>query len=287
MIRLGINTMVWSGGYEERQLGLLERIRAWGYDAVELPVFDFEALDPLPLRHALAESGLAATVSSALPSGLGVLSGDPAVRAATREWLRRAVHKIAACGASILAGPLYAPVGELPGRRRTASEWDWAVEEYCKLGEAMRGSGVRLAVEPLNRFETYFLNTAADARRLCEEVADQSIGVLFDTFHANIEEEDVVAALRSLGCRLIHVHLSENNRGIPGSGHVPFAAVAGALAASGYCGNAVVESFATSIPELARATAMWRDFAASPDEFARQSIGNLRPLFAAQEKEPL
>lgn len=280
MIRLGINTMVWSGGYEERQLGLFQRIRDWGYAVVELPVFDFAAVDPAPIRHALEDTGLALTVTSALPAGMSMVSADAATRARTRSWLQSGVGKVASIGGSILAGPLYLPVGELPGRRRTADEWKWAVDEYRKLGAAIHGSGTRIALEPLNRFETYFLNTARDARLLCDEVSDESIGVLFDTFHANIEEDDPIAALRGLGQHLIHVHLSENHRGIPGSGHVPFRGVAEALRDAGYSGYAVIESFASSIPELVKATAMWRDFAESPDEFARCSIENMRPLFA-------
>lgn len=279
-IRLGINTMVWSGGYEERQLSRFKRIREWGYDVVELPVFDFAAVNPEPIRHALADSGLALTVSSALPAGFSLVSADAATRARTRCWLQSAVEKVAAIGGSILAGPLYLPVGELPGRRRTADEWSRAIDEYRELGAAIQGSGIRVALEPLNRFETYFLNTAGDACRLCDEVAVESIGVLFDTFHANIEEDNPIAALRSLGRHLIHVHLSENQRGIPGSGHVPFQGMAQALFEAGYSGYAVVESFASTIPELASATAMWRDFAESPNEFARCSIENMRPLFA-------
>ena len=279
MIGLGINTMVWSGGYEERQLGLLERVRDLGYDVVELPVFDFAAVDPAPVRRALADTGLALTVTSAMPAGSSLISADPMTRSRTRGWLQAAVEKVAAMGGSILAGPMYVPVGELPGRRRTASEWSWAVDEYSSLAAAIRGSGARLALEPLNRFETYFLNTAGDACRLCDEISDESIGILFDTFHANIEEDDVIGALGSLGRHLIHVHLSENNRGVPGTGHVPFPEVARTLRSTGYSGYAVVESFASTIPELVRATAMWRDYAESPDAFARSSIENMRPLF--------
>ena len=286
MIRLGINTMVWSGRFGKDEFPLLEKIRRWGYEVVEMPIFDFGAVDVGPLRGAVADSGLALTVSSALPAGLSLLSADVSVRRATRDWLRQAVETVAAVGGTLLAGPMYAPVGELPGRRRTESEWRRAVDEYRQLGAAIQGSGVRIAVEPLNRFETWFLNTAEDARRLGEEVGSESIGTLFDTFHAGIEEDDITAALASLEGRLFHVHLSENNRGIPGRGHIPFAAVAKTLGAMRYCGYAVVESFASAIPEIARATAMWRDYANSPDEFAMRAIENLRPLFAAGASEP-
>jgi D-psicose/D-tagatose/L-ribulose 3-epimerase len=281
MVRLGINTMVWSGGYNGEQLVLLERIQELGYQVVELGVFDFKAVDPTLVLRALEATGLSLTVASALPADLNLVSEDPGVRARTREWIESAVGVTAEMGGTVLAGPLYTPVGDLPGRRRTPDEWERAVEEYQALGDAIRATGVRLAIEPLNRFETYFLNTAADARRLFEQVGCESVGILFDTFHANIEEEDILAALRSLGSWLVHVHLSENNRGVPGDGHVPFGAVAAELAASGYQGCAVVESFAGSIQEVARATAIWRDFAPSPDEFARRSIANLRVMFNA------
>ena len=279
MIRLGVNTMVWSGGYDGSQLELCERIRGWGYEVVELPVFDFDAVDPASVSRALAATGLRLTVTSAMPAGMSLVSADASVRNRARAWLELALRKVAEMGATILAGPMYAPVGDLPGRRRTAAEWNRAVTEYRELARAAESSGVRIAIEPLNRFETYFLNTAADARRLCDEIASGSVGVLYDTFHANIEERDMVEALHTLGPRVIHVHLSENDRGIPGAGHVPFGSLAHALAALNYDGYAVVESFASSMPELARATAMWRDYADSPDDFARQAIGNLRPFF--------
>jgi D-psicose/D-tagatose/L-ribulose 3-epimerase len=277
--------MVWSGRFDEEQYSLLEKIRAWGYAVVEIPIFDFGSLRATSVRGAVADAGLALTVSSALPADLSLLSGDAGIRQATRGWLRKAVEKVAAMEGKVLAGPMYAPVGALAGRRRTESEWKWAIDELRLLGDAIRGAGVRLALEPLNRFETYFLNTAEDVRRLCSAIGSDSIGALFDTFHAGIEEDDIAAALGSLGSALVHVHLSENNRGIPGCGHIPFAEVAETLAAAGYSGYAVVESFASSIPEIARATAMWRDYASSPDEFAIRAIGNLRALFATPDRE--
>jgi len=130
----------------------------------------------------------------------------------------------------------------------------------------------------LNRFETYFLNTAVDALRLYREVGHPSIGVLFDTFHANVEEQDIAASLQSLGPAVYHVHLSENDRGVPGTGHVPFDEVFQALKAMEYAGAAVVESFATTIPEIARAAAIWRDLYPSSDRFATDSMAFLSGL---------
>ena len=278
MISLGINTMVWTGSFSASNFGLLDMIRAAGFEVAELGVFDFAALDCRAVRSALEQNGLACTSTSALPEDLSLLDPDPKVRRNTVEWLRRAVETVAQVGASVLAGPFYAPVGYLPGRRRTAAEWGYAVDGLRQTGEAIAGTGVRLAIEPLNRFETYFLNTAADALRLQREIGHPSVGVLFDTFHANVEEKDIPAALQSLGPALYHVHLSENDRGIPGTGHVPFREVFDALSRMDYAGAAVVESFATTIPEIARAAAIWRDLYPSSDGFAADSMAFLRGL---------
>ena len=278
MIPLGINTMVWTGSFSARHAGLLETIRKAGFEVAEFGVFDFPALDCRTVRAALQANGLACTATSALPEDMSLLDANPQVRRRTVEWLCRAVDTLAAAGASVLAGPFYSPVGFLPGRRRTSEEWNYAVEGLRQVGEAIAGSGVRLAIEPLNRFETYFLNTAADAIQLYREVGHPSVGILFDTFHANIEEKDIPAALQSLGPALYHVHLSENDRGIPGTGHVPFPRVFDVLRQSNYAGAAVVESFATTIAEIARAAAIWRDLYPSSDSFASDSAAFLRGL---------
>jgi D-psicose/D-tagatose/L-ribulose 3-epimerase len=285
MIPLGINTMVWTGSFSAKKLALLDTIRAAGFEVAELAVFDFSALDCRAVRSALERNGLACTATSALPEDLSLLDSDPGVRGRTVEWLCRAVEAVAEVGASVLAGPFYAPVGYLPGRRRAEDEWHRAVEGLRHVGEAIASTGVRLAIEPLNRFETYFLNTAEDALRLYGEIGHPSIGVLFDTFHANVEEKDIPAALRSLGPALYHVHLSENDRGTPGTGHVPFRAVFEALSDMNYTGAAVVESFATTIPEIAGAAAIWRDLYPSSDRFATESMAFLRGLRALPQAE--
>ncbi len=281
MIPLGINTMVWTGSFSTGNLVLLETIRKAGFEVAELGIFDFPALGCGAVRSALQANGLACTATSALPEDMSLLDSNPETRRRTVEWLCRAVDTLAAVGASVLAGPFYAPVGFLSGRRRTKDEWNYAVEGLRQVGEAIAGSGVRLAIEPLNRFETYFLNTAVDALRLYREVDQPLVGILFDTFHANVEEKDIPAALQSLGPALCHVHLSENDRGIPGTGHVPFSRVFETLTQMNYAGAAVVESFATTIPEIARAAAIWRDLYSSSDDFAADSAAFLRGLRAS------
>jgi D-psicose/D-tagatose/L-ribulose 3-epimerase len=150
------------------------------------------------------------------------------------------------------------------------------VESYQLLGPALAAHDMTLAIEPLNRFETFFLNTAADAVRLCDEVNHPNVGILFDTFHANIEEKDVAAGYRTVARHLKHVHTCENDRGIPGSGHVDWKAVFQALRDIGYDGWLTIESFGFAIEGLTAAAAIWRDLAPTPDSIAFDGVKFLK-----------
>jgi D-psicose/D-tagatose/L-ribulose 3-epimerase len=260
--------------------GLLPQVKEYGFDAFEIPVFDPNRVDAVAIRRELEANELACTVCAILPQGLSSIDEDPVVRARTKEHLGRCVALTADLGATLMSGPFYAPVGYLPGRRRNAEEWQWAIECFQELGPVLQTYDVTLAIEPLNRFETFFLNTLADAAALCDAVGDPDIGVLLDTFHANIEEKDIAEACRMLGSRLRHVHACENDRGIPGSGHVDFAGMVDALHEIGYEGCLTIESFGFNLPEMSAAAAIWRDLAASPDAIAREGARYLRTLLA-------
>jgi D-psicose/D-tagatose/L-ribulose 3-epimerase len=167
-------------------------------------------------------------------------------------------------------------VGYLPGRRRTADEWSRAVEGYQSIGDVLAQNNVILAIEPLNRFETFFLNTASDAAALCDQIAHPNIGILFDTFHANIEEKYIAQGYRTVGKHLKHVHTCENDRGIPGSGHVEWNEVFKALTDLNYDGWLTIESFGFAIGELSAAAAIWRDIERTPDSIAFEGVSFLR-----------
>jgi D-psicose/D-tagatose/L-ribulose 3-epimerase len=278
-VRIGVNTMIWSAAFNAAVP--LAEIKKAGADGVEILVIDAAALDVPGLRHSLDEYGLDCTFCAVNPPGKNPLAEDAAVRRETLEHWKRLVGAAAEAGVDLIAGPTYAPVGYLPGRRRTGEEWRWAVEFHRQLGPVLEDAGVKLAVEPLNRFETFFLNTAADAKRFVDEVSSPQIGILLDTFHANIEEKSVAKAYRLCGRRLFHVHACENDRGIPGSGHVDWPGVIGALKEIGYDGWLTIESFNSKIPELSAATAIWRDLAPSSGDIAFEGAAFLRKMWAA------
>lgn len=275
-MKYGVNTFIWSANFDRSNLPLLPQIKAHGFDGVELPVFVPAQVAVADIRRGLAENQLACTFCSVLPAGMNVISGDAGVRSKTRTHLMDCAKVAAEAGASILAGPLYSPVGYLPGRRRTGDEWKWAVECYQSIGDTLKTCGVTIALEPLNRFETYFLNTAADAMRLCDEIHCPNVGILFDTFHANIEEKDVAAALRLTAPHLKHVHTCENDRGIPGTGHVDWENVFRVLRDLQYDGWLTIESFGFSLGELSAAASIWRDIAPTPESIAFEGVKFLK-----------
>ncbi len=279
-MRIGVNTLLWTAAFDEGHFPLLPKIAAAGFDGVEVTRFTFDGFNAAAVRRALADHGLACTMCTALTGSQSIITNDAAQRASTIDFLRRAIDCAAALGAEVLAGPFCAPVGFLPGRRRDAGEWGRAVDGLQQLGPALDAAGVDLAVEPLNRFETFFLNTCADSAALCGEVGHSRIGVLFDTFHANIEEKSSPEAVRELGGWLKHFHASENDRGTPGSGQVRWTETSAALRESGYADWVVIESFGSNISEIAAAASIWRDLAATPSDIAWDGVKFLRRLFA-------
>ncbi len=275
-MKFGINTFLWTANFGSRDFTLLPEIKAHGFEGIEVSLIHPEQFEAAAIRAALEDNGLTCTVCSVLPRGLSLISEDPAVRERSVAHLSECIWQTAEAGSNLIAGPLYSPVGFLPGRRRTPEEWKRAVAGFQQLGPVLDECSVDLCIEPLNRFETYFLNTTQDAIALCSEVSHQRLGILWDTFHANIEEKRLADSLLLAGPYLKHVHTCENDRGTPGTGHIDWQGVFGALGQIGYRGWLTIESFGFSSGELSAAASIWRDLAPSPEEIAWQGIEFLK-----------
>lgn len=278
-MKLGANSLIWTARFDEEHLPLLDEIKAHGFDGIEIARFDFDGFPAAKIRQAAADLELKIVFLSAFTGDLTLASDDASIRRKSADHLRAACDATVALGADTLVGPFTTAVGYLPGRRRTQDEWARVVEALQSVAGHFEASGVRMAVEALNRFETYFLNTTADSIALCEAVASPNVGVLFDTFHANTEEKSVPAALASCGKHLFHVHTCENDRGTPGTGHVDWEGVASQLQRLDYQGWCVIESFGFNIKEISAAACIWRDLAASPASIAWEGGQFLRKLF--------
>jgi len=275
-MKFGINTLLYTAAFDLEHLPLLEQFKQWGFDGVEVARFSFDGFPARIIREAAHNEGLEVTFCSALTGDLSLVSEDAATRKRASDFIRRGIETAAEIGANVFVGPYLAPVGQLLGRRPNDDEYQRGIEGLRELAPFLRECDVTLAIEPLNRFETYVMNTAADAKRVCDAVHDPYVGVLFDTFHANIEEKTAGEAIRTLGSHVAHVHTCENDRGIPGSGHVAWDEVFAALGDIRYNDWCVIESFGSRIPEIAAAACIWRDLAPSADAIARDGLTFLK-----------
>jgi D-psicose/D-tagatose/L-ribulose 3-epimerase len=275
-MRFGVNTYIWGATFGPEQFHLLPKIKASGFDGIEVPILDPASFQADTVAREFDRVGLARTAVANVPRGSSLASADAGERQRARDHVTACVKAARDLGAATLSGPMYTPVGFLTGTRRTADEWNRAVDSWRQLDPVVEAAGLEIGLEPLNRFETYFLNTAADAARFCGEVGSPRIGILLDTFHANIEEKAIGAALREAAPHLKHLHVCENDRGIPGSGHVSWDEFFATVKAIGYDRWLTIESFGFALGELSTAAAVWRDLASTPDAIAFEGVKFLR-----------
>jgi D-psicose/D-tagatose/L-ribulose 3-epimerase len=276
-VLLGFNLLLWTPFVTEAVFPLFARLKAAGYDGVELPLFDGAPDHYRRVGEAVREAGLRCTGLVIIPDeARNCASADGAARAAGLAHLSWAIDCLQAAGGEVLCGPFYQPLGVFSGAPPTPDELARVAEVHRAAARHAAAAGIQLAVEPLNRFECYLLNTMAASTRLVEAVGQPNYGVLYDTFHANIEEQDPVGVIAPQIARITHVHLSENDRGTPGKGHIPWRATLAALRAGGYDGWYVIEAFGRALPEIAAATRVWRDFFPSEDEVVQSGHDFLR-----------
>ncbi|MEM6980924.1 MAG: sugar phosphate isomerase/epimerase [Planctomycetota bacterium] len=256
-MKYGMNLLLWSGEVTEELLPVCEQLKAIGFDGVELPMFNLE-LDYAGLGKQLDALGLARTAVTIRNEEDNPISSDPAIRQRGVELSKKTLDVCAAAGVETLVGPYHSAIGLFSGAGATEDEWKWGVESMRHVAEHAGEVGVKLGVEALNRFECYFLNTHADSARFVRDVDHPACGMMYDTFHSNIEEKSVADAVSAGGDKLFHIHISENDRSTPGEGGVKWDENFDAIAASGYDGWLVIEAFGLALPEIAAATKIWR-----------------------------
>jgi D-psicose/D-tagatose/L-ribulose 3-epimerase len=282
-MRFGVNTWVWTSPLTTAELEkLAPHIRGLGFDWLEVPLESLDDLDYRRGAQVLRDHGLGVSTCAAMGPDRDLIHPDPAIRASGMHYLRGAIDATQTLGATNLVGPLYAAVGrtwpQTPEER--AQDLDVLVKNLGELARYAGDHGVVLCLEPLNRFETSFINLAAQAIEVVDRVGHPACQIMLDTFHMNIEEKSLGAAIRAAGPRLRHFHACENDRGAPGSGNVTWADVAQALKDIGYTGPVVIESFTAKVKSIARAAAIWRALAPTQDDLARDGVTFLKKLLA-------
>ena len=273
-MKLGMNMLLWSTDVTGPEyLPVFEMLGDAGYDGIEVPIFGAADLGALRrLGEHLDGLGLVPLGVTACAQDDNPISADPAVRARTLEATKAAIDGCAALGARTLCGPIEAPLGVFSGTAPTDDERAHSVESLRAAAEYAASRDVTLVVEYLNRFEMYLVNCAADAAALVRAVDHPSCRLMYDTFHAHIEEKDPRAALQDCRDVLVHVHASENDRGTPGTGQVAWDETFAALKEIGYDGWIVIEAFGDALPDLAAATKVWRDLFPSPEDVYTKGI---------------
>lgn len=275
-MKTSMNLLLWTAAVDHSHLPLLANLKAWGFDGVELPMFSHDGSPWAQLDKELDNIGLGRTVVACLPAETSIVSEVAAERQAAIDFLKGCVDNCATVKAETLAGPFYSPVGKLVGRGPNDDERKRAAEGFRTVGEYAAKANIKLSIEPLNRFETYFLNSCADSAKLVDAIGLDNVGFLFDTFHSNIEEKKVGEAIKAAAKQINHVHISANDRATPGEDHVHWAEVFAALKAIGYDDWLTIEAFGGWLPELAGATCIWRDMAPSEEHVARNGLAFIK-----------
>jgi D-psicose/D-tagatose/L-ribulose 3-epimerase len=281
-MKTGMNLLLWTTHVTSEHFPILAKLKQAGFDGVELPVFEGDAAHFKLIGKELDNQGLGRTAVTVVPPEASPISPEAGVRKAALDRLRWAIDMTATAGGETLCGPFHSPLAVFSGQGPTEDEKKRAADVLRQAADIATQAKVKLAIEYLNRFECYFLTTAADARALVKRVDHPNFKTMYDTFHANIEEKDVSEAIASLGDDFIHVHISENDRGTPGTGHVHWDETFRALRKAKYDGWLVIEAFGRALPALAAATRVWRDLFPSAEQVYTQGLRFMKEKWAAK-----
>ena len=275
-MKFGMNLLLWSGDLSDEMKPVLESLKQMGFDGVEVPLFDLDVEKWAKWGKVLDDLGLERTAVTVRGEEDNPISSDDAVRAKGVENNKITLDCCQAVGAQTLCGPYHSALGLFSGQGPTEDEWKFGVESMQQVAEHAGKVGVTLGVEYLNRFETYLLNCAADTARFVQAVNHPSCGMMYDTFHANIEEKDIAGAIREAAPHTVHVHISENDRSTPGTGSVDWATNFDTLKEVGYDGWMMIEAFGLALPELVAATKIWRRMYETEEKLAKDGLAFMK-----------
>ena len=281
-MKFGASTFIWASPFSSDALYLFDKVASMGYSALEVCIEDPALIDANLLRKASEQSGVVVLICGAFGPGRDISDTDAMVRQAGVSYIKTCIDIARAAGAELVSGPMYAETGKIGIQTAgaKAERMAFAVENMKIVADYAKDAGIKLAVEPLNRFETDFLNTVTQGLAFFDRIAADNVGFLLDTFHMNIEEKNIPDAIRLAGDKIFNFHACGNDRGAPGADHIDWDGIKEALQAIDYDGHLVVESFNTDVKEIARAVSLWRPLAESADALALDGIRFLQKQFA-------
>ena len=279
-MRLGINTFLFTSPFTNESTKLFPTFKKWGFETVEIPVEDPSHIDPAHVRRELDKNKLACgSVCACMGPGRD-LRGTPEEQKTAMDYCKKLIDQMVVLGCPSLIGPVYSVVGKAdavePAKQK--EEWALVVKNLKELANYAEQKGVQICIEPLNRFETDFLNTVEQALKLVKDVGSKAVKIHLDTFHMNIEQKNQGDSIRKAGKLLAHFHACGSDRGTPGNDHIDWKPIARALKDIKYKGDVVIESFTTDVKVIARAAAIWRRMEPTRDEIATKGIKFLKKV---------
>ena len=280
-MRYGASTFIWVSPFSNEALDLVDRVKEFGFDLIEICIEDPSTIDPSAIRARAERVGVDVTICGAFGLDRDLSSEDEFVRKTGLSYLRRCIDFAQDLGSPFVSGPMYAAVGNtrlLPEDARRA-QWSRSVSGLKEAASYAVERSIKLAIEPLNRFETDLVNTVDQGMKMVDDVGAENVGLLLDTFHMNIEEKNIPAAIGRAAGRIVEFHACSNDRGTPGEDHLPWKAIVEALRGARYEGPIVIEAFTPEVREIARAVSIWRPLAKSQDALAKDGLSNLRAVF--------
>jgi D-psicose/D-tagatose/L-ribulose 3-epimerase len=272
--KLGMNLLLWGTDMESELLPVLDMIKEVGFDGVEVPIMNLDPNHWYQWRNRLDELNLGRVAETFNGPDHNAISSDKKIRDAAIDFNKKVIDCAVIIGADLLIGPYHSGLGAFSGKPATADEITWAREHLWELSEYADQMGITLGLEYLNRFESYLVSSTQELVDLVKSVDHPACKMMFDTFHANIEEKDIAKAVLEMGDKLVHVQLSENDRGTLGHGHIDFEKVIDALKAMDYEGMISVEAFSTKLT----AANIWRQMFESEEQLTKDSFQYLKRL---------
>lgn len=277
-MKVGMNFLLWADGANAKEHeNAIRKIKGWGFDGIEFHVNGFTDKDILMYKKLCEDMALEITAASVLDSSIcNPLSDNVELRQKAIDEMKRSIDKAQALGSRIVSGPMFQAIPYFSGKAATPREWDYAVDCVRKGAEYAKQYGIRIALEVINRFEMYIVNTLAEGYRFVKETGMDNVGLLADTFHSNLEEKNIIESWDSVFDKIYYIHISENDRGIPGTGHAIPAGLKELFKKHDYEGWLTIEAFNNTVTGLISRLHLWRPYATSNDDIAREGIRYIR-----------
>jgi D-psicose/D-tagatose/L-ribulose 3-epimerase len=282
-MKFGVNTFIWTSPCTTVAVKeIASNIKTMGFDILEIAVENPDLINIQMVNGILNDNQLDGIICGAFGPDRNICSKDPKIRENAKNYIRWLIDAAHVVGSKVVCGPMYSSVGKdhLEDSEARKKEWDLAVSGVREMADYGAEKGIKLAFEPLNRFETDMINVVSQGNKFIADVERNNVGFHLDTFHMHLEEKNSAEAIRQAGNKIFHFHACENDRGVPGTGQVHWKEIAQALKDINYDGPVVIESFTSQVKEIARAVCIWREIAPSQDAIGIQGLKFLRSILA-------